>query len=114
MVTAKEKECAVSVLQELITNKCTNINISEILITLMQHVFNYKKQPGRFLHDTFELVGMISRDYPTEVPAGYELKIRDAFFYTLESQLLKQEEVRMIFFIFNIAIFIIFTLYLLR
>lgn len=95
LVTAKEKESAVLVLQELITNNlCENINISKWLITLVQQVLSFKKQPGRFLQYVYELVGLITRDYPSSVPNGYDIQIRDAYFFTLEKQLLQQEEVR--------------------
>lgn len=95
MVSAKEKELAINVLQALITNNlCGQVNVSEMVTILVDQVFNYKKHPGRFLQNTYELVGMIARDYPDQIPDGYDLRIRNAYFHSLETILLNQEEVR--------------------
>lgn len=94
MVSAKEKELAVNVLQSIIMNNLGGqVNVSEIVTIVVQQVFNYKKHPGRFLQCTYELVGMIALDYPDQIPDGYDFRIRDAYFHSLETILLKQEEI---------------------
>lgn len=42
---------------------------------------------------TYELLGMIAKEYPDSLVNDYETQIRDLFFNTLEITLLNQQEV---------------------
>lgn len=48
------------------------------------------------LHRIYELIGMLSREYPDCITADFEtIRIKDMFLLTLEKSLLNQEEVNL-------------------
>ena len=93
-VSAKEKEKAVIVLQEVFKRKLVDhIDASEVVGKLLD-VFNIKVRPTMFTQEVFRLLGVIARDSPENICGSHRLQVRDVFMKAMEDILLKQEQVR--------------------
>ncbi len=129
-VSAKEKENSLSIMQSMVNEGlCKDLNMSELIFHLLK-IKNEKKPTARgmwtnthflsmmcalsndnsltknlilyiaVLQLTYELMGLIAKEYPDSLIDDYDTQIRDLYFQTLETTLLNQQEVRihLIFF----------------
>ncbi|XP_055377945.1 DNA-dependent protein kinase catalytic subunit-like [Condylostylus longicornis] len=93
-VSAKEKEKATVVLQEIFQNRLADdLNASELISKLID-VLNLKNRPGNFSQQIFILLGIISRDTPENISERQAYMIQNNMLKTLEDTLLNEETVQ--------------------
>ncbi|XP_037038023.1 DNA-dependent protein kinase catalytic subunit-like isoform X2 [Bradysia coprophila] len=94
-VSAKEKENSLSILQSLVNNDlCKDVDMNVLVFHLVK-IKNDKKPTARVLQLTFELLGLIAKEYPDYIRSDqydYETQIRDLYFQTLETTVMNQQE----------------------
>lgn len=92
-VSAKEKERAVQVLQEIVQNQLfDNTTIATDITADILKLFNIKKPPATLTSQIFRLLGLIAKHYKHLISSKVD-NIRDIYMKTIESIILHDEAV---------------------
>lgn len=95
-VSAKEREKATQVLQELFENKLIDRTLSFDITAEILKVFNIKKRPAMLSFHVFKLLGLMAKHYKHFVAIHAE-RIRDIYLKTLEDTILNEETVSFLY-----------------
>ncbi|XP_058823542.1 DNA-dependent protein kinase catalytic subunit-like isoform X2 [Topomyia yanbarensis] len=89
-VSARERELATTVVQDLLVYNCLDEghDISQLLGDLLV-VFDQRKLTNRFQQNLFELIGLLTKDYPECVSEQRQKNILDTMMSAAEGQLLE-------------------------
>ncbi|XP_053697973.1 DNA-dependent protein kinase catalytic subunit-like [Sabethes cyaneus] len=91
-VSARERELATAVLQDLLTYKCINkdnCDIGQLLADLLA-IFDQRKLTNRFQQSLLELIGLLTKDYPDCVSEEQQRTILNIIMAVLEKQLVEE------------------------
>lgn len=90
-VSAKEREKAVQVLQEIFQNKLVSVLNFDVAGEILK-VFNIKRRPATLTSQVFRLLGIIAKQYKHLI-ALYEESLRNIYMKTIEDNILNEENV---------------------
>ncbi|XP_052565943.1 uncharacterized protein LOC128093398 [Culex pipiens pallens] len=91
-VSARERELATAVVQDLVVYRCLDDDVHGMtqLLTDLLAVFDQRKLTNRFQQALFELVGLLARDFPECVSQEHQAKILTTMMSVAEGQLLEE------------------------
>ncbi|XP_059610251.1 DNA-dependent protein kinase catalytic subunit-like [Phlebotomus argentipes] len=92
-VSAKEKELCMQIIHEMFLRKlCDAIDFPTVLSKIFR-VFNDKDPPSRLLQISFEVVGLICKDFPQHVSESYRQQFHKAIFTNLDSLIIQKDKI---------------------
>ncbi|GAB0097641.1 DNA-dependent protein kinase catalytic subunit [Sergentomyia squamirostris] len=95
-VSAKEKELCMQIIQEMLLKKlCGSVDLPAVLDKLFR-VFNDPDPRARLHQLTFEVVGLICKDFPEHFVGTYQQRFHDAIVTKLDSLLTKKDAISLV------------------